>query len=359
MKRLLIACVFPFFLAGCGRDASQLTVVTAIGVDGTPGAYQIDTEVIRLTDSDQNSQSVLLQSDGCTVSDAIDSLVSATGRSLYCNHAQVLIVGRKTAEADLAILLEEIMRVNQYPLSLRVAVAKGTAAELLQAKAVVSDLHSTELEDMLREGAAQCLTADMTVSSFYQDMRDEGIEGILPFLELREDHGQPICTLGGTLIFRDDTPVTVLNREDSATLMWMRGKSGGTLMTDYGLLEVTYLDRKLEANADGAKLTLKLTLTAAGSEDDKAALVAEAEQLMEYRCRNLISRLQALACDAVGFGQQLRRQHLSSWNSLPQPWEQQFFNYPIQVDVTVETVIWGRIWREEDTLLSKEDLNGT
>lgn len=359
MKKLMMICLLLLFLTGCGRDASQLTVVTGIGVDGTPGDYQVGTEVIRLTGKEQDSQSVLLQADGHTISDGIDSLVSTTGRSLYCNHAQVLVIGRKTAENDLAVLLEELMRVNQYPISMRVAIAKGTAAEIMEAKAVVSDLRSVELEDMIREGASQCLTIDTNVSSFYQDMRAPGVEGVLPFIELREDHGQKVCTLSGTALFRDTALVTVLDRDDSRTLMWMRGKSGGTMVTQHGLLEVTYLDRSLETQTDGAKLTLKLTLTAASSEDNKDALMAEAKQLMEQRCRSLIAQLRALECDAVGFGQQLRRQHLSYWNGLSQPWNRVFANYPVQVEVKVENVIWGRIWAEDGMVNGEEDGHGT
>lgn len=359
MKKQLISLFLLFLLTGCGRDASQLTVVTGIGVDGMPGDYQVETEVIRLTGNDQSRQSVLLQADGHTITDGIDSLVSTTGRSLYSNHAQVLVIGRKTAETDIAVLLEELMRVNQYPIALRVAVAKGTAAEIMQAKAVVSDLHSVELEDMIREGAAQCLTVDATVSSFYQDMRAPGIEGILPFLELREDRGEKVCTLSGTALFRDTDLITVLDRDDSRTLMWMRGKNGGTLETQHGLVEVTYMDRSLTAEKDRATLELKLTLTAASSEYNKEALMAEVKQLIEQRCQSLISRLQTLECDAVGFGQQLRRQHLQHWNKLDQPWQAVFRNYPIQVNVTVENVIWGRIWSEEGIVTGKEESHGT
>lgn len=359
MKKMLLLIVCFFLLSGCGRDASQLTVVTGIGVDGMPGDYQVGTEVIRLAGNDQDSQSVLLQADGHTISDGIDSLVSTTGRSLYCNHAQMLVIGRETAEVDIAVLLEELMRVNQYPLSLRVAVAKDTAAEIMAAKAVVSDLHSVELADMIREGAAQCLTIDTTISGFYQDMRASGIEGVLPFIELREDRGEKVCTLSGTALFRDTEMVTVLDCDDSRTLMWMRGESGGTLVTQHGLLEVTYLERHLTTQKDHAKLELKLTLTASSSEDDREALMAEAEQLIEARCRSLISKLQALECDAVGFGQQLRSQHLRDWKNQTQSWSEHFADYPVQLDVTVENVIWGRIWSEESIVSTEEEENGT
>lgn len=354
MKKQFIICAFLLFLTGCGRDASQLTVVTGIGVDGHPGGYQVGTEVIRLTGNDQSSQSILLQADGHTVSDGIDSLVAMTGRSLYCNHAQVLVIGRQTAEQNIAVLLEELMRVNQYPLSLRVAIAKDTASNVMAAKAVVSDLHSVELEDMIREGASQCLTADMNMCQFYQDMRSPGIEGILPFIELREDHGEQVCTLAGTALFRGTSLIAALDREDSRTLMWMRGKSGGTLITRHGLVEVTYLDKSLQVDKAHATLSLSLTLTAAGSEEQKEKLMIETQRMLEARCRSLIAQLKDLECDAIGIGQQLYRTYPKIWTKHSEEWSQAFADYPVAVEVRVENVIWGRIWSAEGVAAGKE-----
>ena len=87
--------------------------------------------------------------------------------------------------------------------------------------------------------------------------------------------------------------------------------------------------------------------------------MAEAKQLVEQRCRSLITQLQTMECDAVGFGQQLRRQHLQHWNKLDRPWQDVFRNYPVQVEVTVKNVIWGRIWSEEGIVTGKEAPHGT
>ena len=98
MKKWLMSLPLLLFLAGCGRDAAQLTVVTGIGVDGQPGEYQVGAEVIRLSEGSQGSQSVYLRGTGVTVTDSINNMVSVTGRSLYCNHTQVIVVSRETAE---------------------------------------------------------------------------------------------------------------------------------------------------------------------------------------------------------------------------------------------------------------------
>lgn len=349
MKRyipLLLLCLLSF--TGCGRDAAQLTVVTGIGVDGFPGQYQVAAEVIRLTEASQSSQSTYLNGDGLTVTGSINRMVSKTGRTLYCNHTQVLMVSRDTAEEGLNELLEELLRGNQYPISLRMAVCKDSAAKALQAKPIVSELHSVELEDIIREGSKQCLTPDMDICSFYQEVSTPGIEGILPFFSLQENNKEQVCALSGTALFQGERMLSVLNEIDSQSLMWMRGKSGGTLVTEHAVFEVEQVERKLVATPEGGSLHLKLTLKASDDEVNKETLMAEAKNVMEAQCMSLLRRLQELQCDAVGFGNHLYQRQPDAWKELQGQWPQRFSDYPLQVEVTVKNMVWGRIWSTDN-----------
>ena len=346
MKKLFSCMTMMLFLCGCGRDASQLTVVTGIGVDGRPGEYQVGAEVIRLSEDDKGSKSVYLLGTGVTITDSINNMVSMTGRSLYCNHTQVIVVGRETAENGMNAILEELLRGTQYPVSVRLAVCKETAAQTLRAKPVVSDLHSVELEDMIREGARQCLTPDVDASAFYQQIAAPGIEGVLPFTVMDEREGEAACSLAGAALFRGDRMLTVLDERDSRCLMWMLGKKGGTLVTEHAAFEVMSMERSLSANENGGKLTLKLVLKAGDSEVNKDALITEAQEELQARCVSLLQRLQALGCDAVGFGNRIYQTHPKQWAELEQDWYQRFSIYPISVEVQVKNLIWGRIWSD-------------
>lgn len=345
MKRLiplLILCLLLF--SACGRDAAQLTVVTGIGVDGLPGEYQVAAEVIRLTGDNQSGQSTYLNGDGMTVTGSINRMVSKTGRTLYCNHTQVLMVSRETAEQGLRELLEELIRGNQYPISLRLAVCNNSAAKALQAKPIVSELHSVELEDIIREGAKQCLTPDVDICSFYQEVSAPGIEGVLPFFSLQENNGEQVCALLGTALFQGEQMLSVLDKIDSQTLMWMRGESGGTLVTEHAVFDVEKVEQTMKVAPEGGTLHLSLTLKASENEENKAALTEEAEHVMKEQCVSLLQRLKELQCDAVGFGNALYRRNQGAWKRLEQPWQTFFSEYPIEVKVTVNHMIWGRIW---------------
>ena len=345
MKRLLpLLILYLTALSGCGRDAAQLTVVTGMGVDGLPGEYQVAAEVIRLTGDSQSGQSTYLNGDGLTVTGSINRMVSKTGRTLYCNHAQVLLVSRDTAEQGMGELLEELLRGNQYPISLRLAVCKDSASKALQAKPIVSELHSVELEDIIREGSKQCLTPDVDICSFYQEVSAPGIEGVLPFFSLQENDGEQVCALFGTALFRGEQLLTVLEKMDSQTLMWMRGKSGGTLVTENAVFDVEKVEQTIRATPEGGELHLSLTLKASENEDGKESLTDEAEAVLKAQCLSLLQRLQELQCDAVGFGNYLYRRDHNAWKQLDKTWSEVFSQYPIEVKITVDHMIWGRIW---------------
>ncbi len=347
MKKTISALLVLCFLTGCGHDASDLTVVTGISVDGVEHNYKIGADVIRLTGSEQEQKTVLLHSEGVTVTDAIGRLVAITGRSLYCNHAQILLIGRETAEHGLLPLLEELLCENQYPITLRMAVVKDQALAAMKSKSVIGDLHSIELSDIIKSGSFQCLTADMDISRFYQDICAEGIEGVAPFIELRQNENDKICSLYGTALFSGDQMLTVLDGRDSRLLMWLRGQTGGNFATSYGTMEMVYLKRKVTVDTAGAEIELHMTLKVDDSENGEDVLRAETQQLLEQECMLLIEQLQELQCDAIGIGQQLQRTDRNAWKDIRTTWKQRFADYPIRVSVHIDNIIWGRIWSDD------------
>lgn len=360
MKGRMVALLMVLLLgSACGRDASQLTVVTGIGLDGQPGVYEVGMEVIRLTDQKGEGQSTYLTGSGISLTDGINRMVSMTGRSLHSNHAQVLLISRNTARSGLRSLLEEVLRSNQYPVFLRLAVTKDSAAKTLQVKPVVSDLHSVEIEDMIREGARQCLTPDQNISSFYQELCAPGIEAVLPFVELRDNGGEQVCALAGSTLFQGETMHSVLNERDTRCLLWMRGKSGGTLVTEHSTFEIISLKRSLTATAEQATLRLEVALKASDSEENREALIQQAEAELQAQCISLLRQLKKRKCDAVGFGNCIYRKHPAQWETIEENWPELFSNYPVEVEVIVKNIVWGRVWSADNTNTQEEPRNGS
>ena len=349
MRQVICLLFFIFLpLSGCSRDASELTVVTGIGMDGHPGNYQVAAEVLQLNDAEQSNKSILLQMDGETLTEGIDRMVTLTGRALYCNHTQVLVVGRETAEAGLLPLLEELLQETQFPVSLRIAVAKDTAAEIMGTKPVVGDIHSVELEKILRESALENLSPEPQIIAFHEEITMPGKEAVLPFLELCQNNQEQVSRLMGSALFRGDRLLTVLKEEDSRCLMWMRGQAGGVLKSGPLMLEVTDLKCRIEAKPEGGVLHLELGIKAGEGETQKETLIQQAELCLQQRCEALLDTLRTLQCDAVGFGQRLYQTDPSKRQLVTEHWPEYFRSYPIAVEVTVKNITWGRIWTEHN-----------
>lgn len=360
-RRLALSIVsLLLLLSGCtsGPEASSLTVVTGIGLDGVPGSCRVSAEAIQLTQTQEGGQRVLLHADGVNLTDSIRNTVAITGRQLHSNHAEILIFGRELAEAGLRPVMEDLLRQNQYPVSIQLAVAKGTAEEIMSTEPVVGDIGSMELDTMLKQGEVQCSAPSVTAAEFYQQACAPGIEPILPFVELRQNGDAMVREITGCALFRDMSLLSILDGQESRTLMWMRGKSGGTLVGDSVVFEVQSLKRTLSVSPEGGTLHLAVQLRTDGDPLEEDALRRQAKTLLETRCATVLSILQEQQCDALGIGNQLYRHAPKQWETVKEDWSERFSDYPLQIEISIEKIRWGRIWTEKSVEQWEEKVRG-
>lgn len=340
--RVVSLCAALLLLPACGNDAASMTVVTGIGLDGLPGSRHIVAEAVQLGQEQETNHSILLYSSGASLGDSIDRTVAMTGRPLHCNHTQVLVLGRETAEAGLEEITRDLLRWSQYPVSLQLLVAKETAAQLMAARPVITDLGSTELARMIQRGASQAESPAVSVSQFYREAYDPGIEAILPLAQLRQNGEDETREILGAALFRGMNMIAALEREDSRTLLWLRGQSGGTLAVGAGQLEIARLTRRIRADERGARLELNISVKADALEARESDIHTQAEEAMTAQCAALLTQLRTLRCDAVGVGSAVRRQCPALWERAGEDWPAYFEAYPVTVSVRVTDVVWGR-----------------
>ena len=348
MKRVKLpaALLALLLLSGCqsGMEASSLTVVTGIGLDGLPGECRVSVEAIQLTQTQEGGQRVLLHADGVTLSDSILNTVAITGRRLHSNHAEVLVISRETAEAGLEPVLDDLLRQNQYPVSMQLAIAKGSAEEIMRTEPVVGDIGSIELDTMLQEGQDQCRTPAVTASEFYQQTCTPGAEPVLPFVELRQNGETMVREVTGCALFRGMKLLSVLDGWESRVLMWMLGRPGGSLIGHTAVFEMEQLERHIDTGREGGVLTLTVTLKTQADQRRQAELEEEARGLLEEQCAAVLSVLQAQQCDALGVGSSMYRHHPALWRQLQDNWPEVFGDYPMEVRVKIREMRWGRVW---------------
>ena len=345
LKAVAAGCLLTT-LTACGKDVSSLTVVTGVGVDGKPSAYEVTAEAIQLTHSEEESKSILLHAGGYSMTEGLDNTVPMTGRPLHCDHAQVLVIGEETAKQGLAELLTDVLGDNNYPVSLLPAVSEQKASEIMETAPVVGTLGSTELEHLITQGADLCTNPAESASSFYQRVKAPGVEAILPYIALRRNGDTTVREVAGTAVFRDMELKTILDPTESRVLMWMRGSKGGDLVADGRLFSVTRVRRTLTAEAQGGSLRLKLALQTYVPLEERERWSERIAACLEQRCAAVVKKLQAAGCDAVGFGNAMYRRSYTTWKSFKKKWPEHFQGYPIMISVEIESIREGRIETE-------------
>ena len=337
-------------LSGCqsGTESSSLTVVTGIGLDGLPGECRVSVEAIQLTQTQEGGQRVLLHADGVDLSDSILNTGAITGRRLHSNHAEVLVISRETAEAGLEPVMDDLLRQNQYPVSMQLAVAKGSAEEIMRTEPVVGDIGSIELDTMLQEGQEQCRTPAVTASEFYQQACTPGAEPVLPFVELRQNGETMVREVTGCALFRGMKLLSVLDGWESRVLLWMLGRPGGSLIGHTAIFEMEQLERQIDTGREGGVLTLTVTLKTQADQRRQAELEEEASALLREQCQAVLSVLQAQQCDALGVGSSMYRHHPALWRQVQERWPETFSAYPMEVRVEIREMRWGRVWSAEE-----------
>lgn len=341
---ILLSLALLCICAGC-RDREEnhdLTVVAGMAVDGSNGDYRLVTETLTAGGEQEGGKRLLTQSSGVTLNGALLETANLTAQQLYYTHAQTLVVSRNLAEEGLRSLLQALERQNSFRLSLRLVVAQDSAAELITLKDPQNNAASFQLRSMADTSWHNATSPDTPLYRFLADMGEVGVQGILPLAGLRTEGEAQNAEILGTALFREDVFVGSLDDRESQALLWMRESANGGLLESENLaLTVVGCRSKIRCDPQGAHIQLTLELQMLEGSGD--TIVQRAEELAEQRCRQVLERLQALNCDAIGLGRRLMRCWPEETDAVTEAWDTRFPNYPVTVRVEAKLRDHGRI----------------
>lgn len=344
-RKFIFVAICLCLLSSCGKDAASMTVVVGLGIDSSPEGCTVTAEAIQLSHDDAGSESVLIRGEGRSLSEGLDDTVSMTGRPMHCNHAQVLTVSRAYAEQGVMPLLEDVLSHSRYPASLRMAVGKEPSAQLMETKPVVGDLGSTELEKLICQSHEDGIVPLETAASFYRDIREEGIEGVLPYVILRQNGESSVRQVCGCALFREDRMVSVLGPEFSRVLLWLRGQKRGSVTVSGEHVAIQGIQTVMTCDGTQGVITVHLTVKSQGRSPNEIS--EELAEQVQRELKLLTTHLQERECDAIGLGKCIRRQSPSLWKGLSDDWPERFSKLSLDLCVEVDCEGAGRTKREE------------
>ena len=191
--RNLLFPLLLLLLCGCSREVSP---VSALALDRIDAGYRLTAEVVRQDSLDDAAAPAYLSVTGHDLPELVRNLRNILPGELYLSHAQVLLISEDVASESILPLADYLCEDNNVRLSLRVAVVRGGAADVL----LENDDEVYALSEMLDQSARSGTLPDMPLYRATEVLHANGT-AILPALYL-DEFGQ--TAPAGTAVFSEE-----------------------------------------------------------------------------------------------------------------------------------------------------------
>ena len=191
--RNLLFPLLLLLLCGCSREVSP---VSALALDRIDAGYRLTAEVVRQDSLDDAAAPAYLSVTGHDLPELVRNLRNILPGELYLSHAQVLLISEDVASESILPLADYLCEDNNVRLSLRVAVGRGGAADVL----LENDDEVYALSEMLDQAARSGTLPDMPLYRATEVLHANGT-AILPALYL-DEFGQ--TAPAGTAVFSEE-----------------------------------------------------------------------------------------------------------------------------------------------------------
>ena len=191
--RNLLFPLLLLLLCGCSREVSP---VSALALDRIDAGYRLTAEVVRQDSLDDAAAPAYLSVTGHDLPELVRNLRNILPGELYLSHAQVLLISEDVASESILPLADYLCEDNNVRLSLRVAVVRGGAADVL----LENDDEVYALSEMLDQAALSGTLPAMPLYRATEVLHANGT-AILPALYL-DEFGQ--TAPAGTAVFSEE-----------------------------------------------------------------------------------------------------------------------------------------------------------
>lgn len=367
MKKAFILLYIFLFMPLCTacwdyREVDQMTIVAGLAVDKTfNGDYLLTFEAVDLqgVQSDKPVKSVLIESQGETLMDAIRNTISKDFPKLYFGHTTVVILSREIAEDGVLKIVDFLFRDAEPRLNINLYVSEEkTANEIMKYKPSMSEILSVELTNILDEQKNLAKALLVPAYKFVNAVAEEGVSAVLPSLCIVDNVDGKTVKLCGTAIFKGDKLQGFISDEETYALSFILDEvKGGVIVTNIESeteekalsLEImesstnikpVYSDNKLsvEVNIDTKTfLNENMSTKSFGDKQSREEVKKNAEDQLKDRIERLIEKMQkGYGADVFGFGNSVYKNIPKLWKEKWEEWDIIFRDLDVTVNINIE-----------------------
>lgn len=400
-RRVLLPAAFlvlaAILLTGCWdrTEVDALALVVGFGIDRVPGdnpilvtAQIINPSAMKTGRSGGGSEPpfIVKTSQGQSMFDAVRNMSRELSRVLFFEEVEAVVFGRDFARSGVAEALDYMVRDRQFHANNLVLVAENTAQEVLSARMALEKVPARGLKNLLTDSP---FVAPVTRNDLLMATRARGA-GYLPLIKVvthpeeasqgtPSGQGMPGGGGGGSgaasskeilvenmAVLRNYRWAGSLTREESAGLLWLRGRS----KADTVVIKSTSGGREAVATIDilngrtrmtprftrqGIVMDIlcrgKATLREAGNTGMDIAeresfqrIERAAERVLVKRVESTIDRAQHdLNTDILGFSTTIQNYSPALWRTLRTRWTQVLPEVESRVRYQIEIISPGAL----------------
>lgn len=362
LETVLVMSLFT----GCWNytEIEKDTIVAGVAIDkGTNGfKYHVTYEVLSLSGGkDQSINSVLLQSDGDTVFDAIRKTVAMADKKLYFSDCKIIIVSKEIAKEGIEPLLDFFLRDQEPRITLSFAVSdEDTAAKILDIQLKTKEAVSYKINGMLEESErVSGHILSIPLYQMYNILSSKSEDLTLPDIRVADVEGDQEPQLATNVIFRQDKMVGYMPEDECLYYLMLKNKiHSGILVTSVKpgdkdiSLEIFKCSTKMQPVVSGTNVIMKIQIQVAAdiAEENNSKEVytvgnGEFRMLEEAASRTVKEGAEKLildtqknyGADIFGFGAKIDQDDYDDWEKIQSNWDNIFPN--VKCDVTADVKI--------------------
>lgn len=362
---LIIILLFCLLLTGCWnyREIDSLYIVAGIAIDKVPNTdkYNITTEFISIKENqrEQNFESVLLETEGDSISDAVTKMVRISAKIPYWDHATSIIISEEVAQEGIMPFLDLISRNAEVRLGVDVYISKGQSAEeILRHGGFSTDVKSYELAIMVNESKYLVKVPVLKAYEVINALAVPKVHIVLPTIQSFSNRGEHTNLLSGGAVFSRGKLVGFLKDEEMLPYLFIRDDvKAGNLKVKTGIYnpcdtiilkifdsntkikpiygtETIGFDIFIKTDVGISELT---TMTDYISPEGRKELKKLAERSLEKEIKGHIKDVQKkFGFDIFGFGNIIRQRNNKLWKTIEKDWDSIFMDIDVNVNCDIE-----------------------
>lgn len=365
-------------ISGCWdhRDVTEVSIITAMGIDKTPdGKIKITVEIpkpIELvnptggagTGTEAKRSAVLYSSTGDTIFEAIRNTLNTINKKLLWAKLELLIIDENLAKDGIIKEIDLIERDPEVDVTALMLIAKGTTAEeVLSFESEVQKIPSIHIKRLIENNRKGLGTAnEIRVVDFIRDLSRPGKKStLIPTVQM-DNTGERVTetnniVVEGTAVLKEGRLVGTLTPYQTKGWLITDNKAGSSvfsisLPSNESKKIVFEMDRsktkkKLVLKNGKVKMSLDIKVIGDIGESQESIdltqrevieqIKKKVEEAIKKEIESAISIAQELGADIFCFGEIYHRQYAVEWKKAETEWEDLFSQSPI--DVTVEVKI--------------------